>query len=93
MKPRSRRDKLLKRLLLFLLILKLKLKLKLLLLGQRLLLLKEVRLLTRVLMDRSSLHLQIILQSKLSFFFFFFSIISKLRTMGASCFEAFISKQ
>ena len=57
MKPRRSRDKLLKRSLLFLLILKPKLELKLLLLGQRLLLLKEVRILTKVLMDKPSLHL------------------------------------
>ena len=62
MKPRSRRDELLKKLLMFLLILKLKLELKPLLLGQRSLLLKEVRLLAMVLMNKLSLHLQIILQ-------------------------------
>ena len=71
MKPRRRRDELLKNLLMFLLKLKLKLKLRKLLLGQRLLLLpEEVMLLTKVLMDKPSLHLQIIPQGKLSSFLF-----------------------
>ena len=71
MKPRRRRDELLKNLLLFLLKLKLKLKLRQLLLGRRLLLLsEEVMLLMRVLMDKPSLHLQIIPQGKLSSFLF-----------------------